>query len=680
MQRHGDAMSESLDPDRVKKIETLRQALHYHNHRYYVLDDPEISDAQYDRMMRELVDLEAAYPELIAPDSPSVRVGAAPLEQFETARHSLPMLSLENGFREADILEFDLRVKRFLKTTKQIQYTAEPKMDGIAVELVYQSGRLERATTRGDGVNGEVITANVRTIRAVPLVLQDTDGREVPPLLEVRGEVFISKAGFKRLNAERLDLNQPPFANPRNAAAGSLRQLDSRITALRPLEVFFYGIGMVQGLSQESHWDLLCSLRQLGFRINPEIRPNLTIDDVMDFYRRLDAKRHDLPYEIDGVVIKLDKLPLQQQLGNTSRSPRWAIAYKFAALQATTRIVGIEVQVGRTGALTPVAHLEPVNVGGVVVSRATLHNEDEIKRKDIRVGDTVFVHRAGDVIPEVVKVVITRRSGQEKIFRMPTTCPVCKSQVVYTETEVAARCINAACPAQIKERVKHFASKAAFDIDGLGDKLVEQLVARKLVGSYADIFHLTAETISGLDRMGTKSATNLIHAIEKSKRISFSRFVYGLGIRHVGEHVAKILANTFQNLSEIQIARAEDLETIDGIGAVVAESVAGFFSEEQNRITIDCLLAAGVQTVPDSQPAGGSLNGMVFVLTGTLETLSRNEAKKLIETAGGKVSSTVSRNTDYLLAGTSPGSKLQRAQELGIKIMDEAALKKMLSG
>lgn len=678
MQPDGDAMSEPVTSDTIKKIETLRQALHHHNYRYYVLDDPEISDAQYDRLMRELVDMETAYPELITPDSPSLRVGAAPLEQFETARHSLPMLSLENGFREGDILEFDLRVKRFLKTTEQIQYTAEPKMDGIAVELVYRSGRLERATTRGDGVNGELITANVRTIRTVPLVLKETHDREVPPLLEVRGEVFISKAGFRRLNAERLQLNQPPFANPRNAAAGSLRQLDSRVTALRPLEVFFYGVGMVQGLSQESHWDILCSLRQLGFRTNPEIRPNLTIEDVMDFYRRLDANRHDLPYEIDGVVVKVDKLPLQLQLGNTSRSPRWAIAYKFAALQATTRIVSIEVQVGRTGALTPVAHLEPVKVGGVVVSRATLHNEDEIRRKDIRIGDTVFVQRAGDVIPEVVKVVESQRTGQEKQFRMPATCPVCGSRVVYAETEVAVRCINAACPAQIKERIKHFASKAAFDIDGLGDKLVEQLVARKLVGSYADIFHLTAETLIGLDRMGTKSAMNLIQAIEKSKRIRFSRFVYGLGIRHVGEHVAKILANTFQDLNEIQTVPAEDLEAIDGIGAVVAESVAGFFREEQNRITIDRLLAAGVQTVPDSQATGGPLNGMVFVLTGTLETLSRNEAQKLIEAAGGKVSSTISRNTDCLLAGASPGSKLQRAQELGVKVIDEAELKKML--
>jgi len=673
-------MSEPVTSDTIKKIETLRQALHHHNYRYYVLDDPEISDAQYDRMMRELMDLEAAHPELIVSDSPSLRVGAPPLQAFETAPHSLPMLSLENGFSETDILEFDLRVKRFLKTTEPILYTAEPKMDGIAVELVYRDGRLIQATTRGDGFNGEIITANVRTIRAVPFVLQDSGGQEIPSLLEVRGEVFISREGFQRLNAERLRLGQPPFANPRNAAAGSLRQLDSRITAQRPLDIFVYGIGKVQDLLQPTHWDILCSLRRLGFRVNPEIRPNLSIDTVIDYYRYLEARRHDLPYEIDGVVIKVDGLRLQRELGNTSRSPRWAIAYKFAAVQATTRVVNIEVQVGRTGALTPVAHLEPVTVGGAVVSRATLHNEDEIRRKDIRIGDTVFVQRAGDVIPEVVKVVESQRTGQEKPFQMPATCPVCGSRVVCAETEVAVRCINAACPAQIKERIKHFASKAAFDIDGLGDKLVEQLVSRKLIGSYADIFHLTSETLSGLDRMGKKSAMNLIQAIERSKIIRFSRFLYALGIRHVGEHVAKILAYTFQNLTDIRTASAEDLEVIDGIGAVVAESVAGFFKEEHNRITIDRLLAAGVQIVPDLPPAGGLLDGSVFVLTGTLETLSRTEAQKLIETAGGSVSSAVSRNTDYLVAGKSAGSKLQRAQELGVKVIDEAALKKMLTG
>ncbi|MEW6671485.1 MAG: NAD-dependent DNA ligase LigA [Thermodesulfobacteriota bacterium] len=673
-------MSEPVTPDIIKRAEALRQALHHHNYRYYVRDDPEISDAQYDRMMRELMDLEALYPELSAPDSPSQRVGAPPLEAFETARHSLPMLSLENGFREADIYEFDQRVKRFLKTTEPILYTAEPKMDGIAVELVYRNGRLERATTRGDGINGEVISANVRTIRTVPLVMLETENRGIPPLLEVRGEVFISKEGFKRLNAERLRLEQPPFANPRNAAAGSLRQLDSRITAQRPLEIFFYGLGMAQGFSGESHWGILSSLRRLGFRINPEIGSNLSIDAVLEYYRQLDAKRHDLPYEIDGAVIKVDRIPLQQQLGNTSRSPRWAIAYKFAALQATTRIVAIEVQVGRTGTLTPVAHLEPVNVGGVVVSRATLHNEDEIRRKDIRIGDTVFVQRAGDVIPEVVKVVESQRAGQEKIFEMPATCPVCKAQVVSTAGEVAARCINSACPAQIKERVKHFASKAAFDIDGLGDKLVEQLVAKKLIGSYADIFHLTADTLRGLDRMGSKSAMNLILAIEKSKRIRLGRFIYALGIRHVGEHMAKILAGRFHDLNAVQIAQAEDLEAIDGIGAVAAESIVGFFREEQNRIAIERLLSAGVQILPESQPAAGPLNGLAFVLTGILETFTRDDAQKLIEAAGGKVGSAVSRNTDYLVAGKSPGSKLRRAQELGVKVIDEDALKTLLSG
>lgn len=674
-------MPENLTSSIIEKVETLRKALHYHNYRYHVLDDPEISDGEYDRMMRELLELEARYPELVVSDSPTLRVGAPPLEQFETAPHLLPMLSLDNGFSEADITEFDLRVKRFLKTTQPVLYTAEPKMDGVAVELVYRNGRLDQATTRGDGVQGEVITANVRTIRTVPLVLHKKAGSAFPSLLEVRGEVFIGKEGFKRLNIERLESNQPVFANPRNAAAGSLRQLDSRITALRPLEAFFYGVGMVSGPLHPSHWQLLNWLHELGFRINPETRANLSVDEVKDYYRRLDAKRQELPYEIDGVVIKVDSLALQQQLGATTRSPRWALAYKFAALQATTRIVNIEVQVGRTGVLTPVAILEPVNVGGVTVSRATLHNEDEIRRKDIRIGDTVFIQRAGDVIPEIVKVVETRRTGDEKKFEMPTLCPACGSPVVFSKLEVAARCVNAACPAQIKEHIKHFASKAAFDIDGLGDKLVDQLISKKVIESYADIFHLTPETLGALDRMGSKSAANLVRAIEKSETIPFGRFLFALGIRHVGEHIAKILAGRFHSLDGILKASAEDLEGIDGIGAVVAESVTGFFKEAINRQAIDRLLAAGVQIVPELSPAAeGPLNGRVFVLTGSLETLSRAEAGKLIEAAGGKVGTVVSRKTDFLVAGREAGSKLQRARDLGIKIIDEAALKKMLSG
>lgn len=673
-------MPENLTSGIAEKAEALRKALHHHNYRYYVLDDPEISDGEYDRMMRELLELEALYPELIVPDSPTLRVGAPPLEQFETASHSLPMLSLENGFSEADITEFDLRVKRFLKTSQPVLYTAEPKMDGVAVELVYRNGRLEQATTRGDGVQGEIITANVRTIRTVPLVLHEKTGSVFPSLMEVRGEVFIGKDGFKRLNMDRLESNQPAFANPRNAAAGSLRQLDSRITALRPLEAFFYGVGMVSGALHSSHWQLLNWLRELGFRINPEIRSNLSVDEVKDYYRRLDAKRQELPYEIDGVVIKVDSLALQQQLGATTRSPRWALAYKFAALQATTRIVNIEVQVGRTGVLTPVAILEPVNVGGVTVSRATLHNEDEIRRKDIRIGDTVFIQRAGDVIPEIVKVIETRRTGNEKPFEMPTLCPACGSPVVFSKLEVAARCANATCPAQIKEHIKHFASKAAFDIDGLGDKLVDQLISKKVIESYADIFHLTPETLSTLDRMGSKSAINLVRAIEKSKTIPFSRFLFALGIRHVGEHVAKILAGRLHSLEGILKAGVEDLQGIDGIGAVVAESVTGFFREAHNRMAIDRLLAAGVQIVPELSPERGPLNGRVFVLTGSLETLSRAEAGKLIEAAGGKVGTAVSRKTDFLVAGREAGSKLQRARDLGIKIIDETALKKMLSG
>lgn len=672
-------MSGALDPAIIERIQNLRQALHHHNYRYYVLDDPEISDAQYDKMMQELLGLETAYPDLITPDSPSLRVGAAPLQQFETAAHSLPMLSLDNGFAESDVVEFDNRVKRFLKTDENIIYTAEPKMDGVAVELVYENGKMVRAVTRGDGFSGEVITANVRTIRAVPLVLQNLPGQILPPLIEVRGEVYITKEGFKRLNEERLGSNQSLFANPRNAAAGSLRQLDSRVTASRPLEIYFYGIGLVEGLNAASHWDTLCSLQNLGFRINPDINPQITIEEVIGYYNELSTKRHHLPYEIDGVVVKIDSLSLQQYLGSTSRSPRWALAYKFEALQATTQVLHIEVQVGRTGALTPVAHLKPVNVGGVVVSRATLHNEDEIGRKDIRIGDTVFVQRAGDVIPEVVKVVESNRTGNETKFKMPTRCPVCDSSVLYAETEVVARCINAACPAQVKERIKHFASKGAFDIDGLGDKLIEQLVGRGLLSSYADIFQLTESTLCQLDRMGEKSAGNIVRAIQRSKRIRFSRFLYALGIRHVGEHVAKLLSRKFSSINELSNAPGEDVVAIEGVGPVVAESVVSFFQQEENKKTIGRLMTFGVQIVPDGPQGEGALNGKIFVLTGTLDTMSRNDAQRMIETMGGRVSGSVSRNTDYIVAGKTPGSKLKKAEELGVEIIDEITLKKLLT-
>ena len=666
------------DAQIIAKVENLRKSLHHHNYRYYVLDDPEISDVGYDRMMQELIRLEAAYPQLTSPDSPSVRVGASPLTRFDTFSHSVPMLSLDNGFDDAGILDFDNRVKRNLNTADEIIYTAEPKMDGVAVELVYENGNLAAASTRGDGVRGELITANVKTIRAVPLLMQTSGLSEVPSHLEVRGEVFIGVEAFNEFNRERLDEGLPPFANPRNAAAGSLRQLDSKITAGRPLDIFFYGVGIVDDVVLDSHWDLLQSLKNWGFKINPLIRPRIVIKEILAFYRELSEKRHQLPYDIDGMVIKVDSLALQQRLGATARSPRWAIAYKFEALQETTVLENIEVQVGRTGVLTPVAHLVPVKVGGATVSRATLHNEDEIEKKDVRIGDTVLIQRAGDVIPEVVKVILSKRSGAEKKFMMPDVCPVCRSAVVRITGESALRCINFSCSAQVKERIKHFASKGAFDFDGLGDKIVDQLVEKKLLTSYAGVFKLDAETLADLERLGAKSAANLIQVIENGKRISFASFIYALGIRHVGEHVAVLLAAHFASFEALLNCSKDDLIVIEGIGPVVAESISNFFNQEENLTIVDRILQSGVQIVFEGQKMTELLAGKVFVLTGTMESMTRRQAKEMIAAAGGKVSGSVSRNTDYVVVGESAGSKLAKARELGIHIIDEVAFREML--
>ena len=665
-------------PQIIAKVEELRKKLHHHNYRYYVLDDPEVADAEYDRLMQELVGLENDYPELVRPDSPSVRVGAPPLTRFETFSHSTPMLSLDNGFDDTDILDFDQRVKRNLNSAEDILYTAEPKMDGVAVEVVYEDGKMVAASTRGDGVMGELITANVKTIRAVPLLIQPSSLWGEPSLLEVRGEVFIGTKEFSTYNRERLDQGLPPFANPRNAAAGSLRQLDSKITSERPLDIFFYGVGLVSGVELESHWDLLQSLKSWGFKINPFVRPRIKIKAILAYYRELIDMRHQLPYDIDGMVIKVDSLALQQRLGATTRSPRWAIAYKFEALQETTILENIEVQVGRTGVLTPVAHLAPVELGGATVRRATLHNEDEIIKKDVRIGDTVLVQRAGDVIPEVVKVILSNRSGSERKFTMPDICPVCRSAVVRSEGESALRCVNYSCPAQVKERIRHFASKGAFDFDGLGDKLVDQLVEKKLLNSYADLFTLDENTLAGLDRMGAKSAENLIRAIEKGKQISFARFIYALGIRNVGEHVAVLLAAQFDSLEALIKSTTEDLVAIDGIGPVVAESIVSFFRQAENLSIVRRILDSGVEIAFESQQRGENLTGKIFVLTGTLESMTRQQAKDLITKAGGKVTGSVSRKTDYVVAGESAGSKLAKAREMGVPIIDEVTLKELI--
>ena len=670
-------MPQNLSPQIIQKVDDLRKALHRHNYRYYVLDDPEISDAEYDRMMQELKLLEEDHPQLASPDSPTARVGASPLEKFESVAHTIPMLSLDNGFNDEDILEFDRRVRRNLDTRGEILYTAEPKMDGVAVELIYENGKLVTASTRGDGLTGEVITTNVKTIQTVPLVMQ-TDGlTALPSGLEIRGEVFIGLDAFKKFNQERIDQELPPFANPRNAAAGSLRQLDSKITAARPLEIFFYGVGIVEDFEFESHGELLESLTKWGFRINPLIRSAVTIEAVLSYYRELNEKRHQLAYDIDGVVVKVDRIVLQQRLGATSRSPRWAIAYKFKAIQETTTLEAIEVQLGRTGVLTPVAHLKPVNVGGVTVSRATLHNEDEIQKKDVRIGDQVLVQRAGDVIPEIVKVIASKRDGSETRFKMPKQCPVCDSAVVRMAGEAATRCINSSCSAQVKERIKHFASKAAFDIDGLGTKRVDQLVDKKLLSSFADIFNLDENALSELERMGAKSAANLKNAIEHSKSIAFARFLFALGIRHVGEHVAALLADHFQDLDAFMDCPREELESVEGIGPIVAESITHFFEQERNLHIVNQLFDSGVKLETVARRKAGKLKGQVFVLTGALQNFSRSQAKALIEAAGGKVSGSVSGNTDYVIAGESPGSKLIKAKELGVAVIDEARFKEL---
>ncbi len=671
-------MPDDLTPDIEARARFLAAELTRHNHRYYVLDDPEIADSEYDRLMQELRDLEQRWPALVRDDSPTHRVGAPPLAKFDPVPHTVPMLSLDNAFSDDDVVEFERRIRRLLKNDGPITYTVEPKMDGVAVELVYRDGLLTQASTRGDGYTGEDITANIRTIRALPLRLETLNNGALPAILEVRGEVFINREAFRKFNRERLAAQLPAFANPRNAAAGSLRQLDSQVTAKRPLHIFCYGMGTLAGRAPASQSGLLALFRSCGLPVNPLVQTCANIEEVLAFYRSLEDQRETLPYDIDGMVIKVDDRDLQDRLGSTSRSPRWAIACKFKAVQATTRLESIDVQVGRTGTLTPVAHLTPVSVGGVVVSRATLHNQDEIDRKDVRVGDTVLVQRAGDVIPEVVMPVVSKRRGDERPFRMPDTCPSCGAPVLRTEGEIALRCVNADCPAQMKERIRHFASKNAFDIDGLGEKLVDQLVSRGIVRSFPDLFALDEATLAGLDRMADKSAANLVQALQTSQTISLDRFIFALGIRHVGEHVARILARQFPDLAGLQSANRESLETIEGIGPIVAASIAAFFSRDENRDMIQRLLAAGVRITAEQARQGAALAGLTFVLTGTLTRMPRSRAKQMIEAAGGKVSGSVSRKTDYVVAGASPGSKRERALQLNVSILDEEGLWAML--
>ncbi|MFH1154185.1 MAG: NAD-dependent DNA ligase LigA [Pseudomonadota bacterium] len=666
----------------------LQQELTRHNYRYHVLDDPEISDARYDAMMSRLLALETEYPELSVPDSPTRRVGAPPLSAFETAPHSIPMLSLDNGFEDSHIKEFHRRTVKLLETDA-VLYTVEPKLDGLAVELTYTGGILTRATTRGDGIMGEVVTENARTIRSIPLSINTGSASSFPSLLEVRGEVIIARPDFEDLNRQRLGDGDPLFANPRNAAAGSLRQLDSRITARRPLEIFIYGIGLAQGITFDTHSNMLDVLAGMGFRINPLIRRRLSIHGALLYFRELEAMRSGLPYDIDGMVIKVDDMDYQARLGIKSKSPRWAIAYKFPAMEETTRILDISVQVGRTGILTPVANLEPVSVGGVTVSRATLHNEDEINRKDIRIGDTVVIMRAGDVIPKVVKVIESLRTGDEVPFVMPLTCPVCSGPAKRIPGEAATKCINASCQAQLKERIRHFVSKPGFDMDGIGRKLVEQMVDKALLRSAADLFTLDRASLSSLDRMGDKSMDNILEAIEKSKQISLSRFLFSLGIDHTGETAAQILAEKLQTLEAIRTADPETLEVIEGIGPKTARAVHDFFRSPDNARILDAMLEAKVVitgNAGDFQIGTGTgvqgsspLSGKRFVLTGTLETMTRSEAKQRLQALGASVSSSISAKTDFLVAGASPGSKLAKAHDLDVTVIDEKTLTRMIS-
>lgn len=664
------------------EAQKLRRELTEHSYRYHVLDDPVIDDQTYDMMLRQLIDIEAQYPELLSEDSPTRRIGAPPLTAFDTAPHSVPMLSLDNAFNDQEILDFHARCLK-ISGANTLTYTAEPKLDGLAVELTYENGVLVLATTRGDGYTGEVITQNIRTIKSVPLRLMDNK-TTVPDFIEVRGEVIIRHKDFEMLNQRRLDKGEPVFANPRNAAAGSLRQLDSKITAQRPLTIVVYGVGVVRGLVFSTQALMLECLSDLGFPVSPLIKKGISIQQVLENFNFLETLRPELAYDIDGMVIKVDDILIQQLLGEKIKSPRWAIAYKFPAMEKTSKILDITVQVGRTGTLTPVAELAPVNIGGVMVSRATLHNADEIERKDIRINDTALITRAGDVIPKVVKIIPEARTGEERVFTMPDSCPVCGSRVRRLEGEAAVKCINAGCSAQIKERIRHFVSKKAFDMDGLGKKLVEQLVEQKLVNSFADLFHLDRDTLAGLERMGLKSADNIIAAIEQSKTISFARFIFALGIEHTGEHAARLLAQKFADLDALMTAEIQTISAIHGMGETTAGAVTGFFSIEENIKTVKKLLDAGVCITNDLYGEGDEkdnpFKGKSIVLTGSFETMTRDQAKAKLLASGAKVTGSVSKKTDIVIAGSKAGSKLTKAEALGITVWDEARLIELIGG
>ena len=657
----------------IKEIQELREKIRYHNHRYYVLDDIEISDAEYDSLFQRLLELERRHPHLVTPDSPTQRVGAKPRTAFSEVRHTLPMLSLENALTDQQILDFDARIRNFLGDESAFDYTVEPKIDGLAVEIVFEKGRLKVASTRGDGSVGEDVTPNIKTILTVPLTLtQRNKKRPIPELLEVRGEVYIETAAFNELNRKRIEKDIPAFANPRNAAAGSLRQLDFRETLRRPLDFFCYGIGELRGPEPATQYEIMTALNEWGLRVNlTHIKVCKDIGDVIDACHAFEETRDQFHYAIDGAVIKVNQRDAQKRLGQKSRSPRWALAYKFKPIQKTTKITKIDVQVGRTGALTPVAYLEPIEIGGVLVRRATLHNQDEINKKDIREQDTVLVQRAGDVIPEVVKVIGSKRTGQEKKFIMPDHCPACGKPVEKKEGEVVIRCTNPNCPAQAWGALKHFVSKGAMDIDGLGEKTLHQMIEKALIANEADIYDLKFEDLIKLDKIEKKAAENLIAAIQKSKQTTLARFIFALGIRHIGEHAARILAEHFGDIELLGEASLEELLSVEGVGPQMAESIISYFSDESNKKHIKRLLAAGIVLEKARPSHTTTVTGKSFVLTGALPSMKRSEAKELIIRSGGRLVSSVSGSTDYLVKGESPGSKLRDAETLGVKILEE---------
>lgn len=663
-----------------RRVKQLREEIEQHNYNYFVLNQPTISDAEYDRLLRELQKLEEQFPTLISPTSPTQRIGAPPQTEFRTVRHSIPMLSLANAFSDDEVREFDARLRK-LAAIDQIEYVAEPKFDGLAVELVYEDGVFILGSTRGDGEHGEDVTLNLKTIKSIPLRLRQPKGWLIPKKLEVRGEVYMEREDFRKLNAARQEQDEPLFANPRNAAAGSLRQLDPQVTAQRRLYMFCYDVGQTLGITLNTQEELLKTLPLLGLRVCPIYKVCKSINEALEFYREMAERREELPYESDGVVIKVNDFRIREVVGEVSRSPRWAIAYKFPPKQATTRVKDIIVQVGRTGKLTPVAVLEPISLAGVTIQHATLHNQDEIDKKDVRIGDWVLIQRAGDVIPEIVQSITSRRTGSERRFAMPVHCPVCGDRIVRLPDEVDYRCVNISCPARLKESLLHYASKGAADMEGLGEKWIAALMKAGLVREIPDLYTLKEKQIAlvRLERMGAKLAENLLKAIEKSKRISLARFIYGLGIRHVGEHLSELLAQHFRSLDALMNATEEELLKVEEVGPTVAQSILLFFRDERNREMIHKLRAAGVTIVEEAAPgATGPLAGKTFVFTGTLKNMSRGQAEALVQAAGGRVSSSVSRKTDYVVAGEEPGSKLEKARVLGVTVLSEDEFRKLI--